>query len=273
MRQPTETLQNPRNYLIGLSRTNEFIEARRQGDPLPTAMAAAALKGVELRREAHSGHLDINGNALQLISAIPDFIMSQSELDRIRAQEKQSQKRVSREVKIPHLKNVAFFNHALRETIDNNPRLDATAVHGFILKTGMGMYGSDEVDLKYLSQQSSEAIIGMQEEIVAEQALWLIDDVDDIESASIDDELEGADLMFTYQGQPFCIDVKASATGEQKAWQQWRPGNPLPFWTGVNSNELGNRFRATDIQAQSIADRLEGLLEQNLRFNGNYAIV
>lgn len=113
----------------------------------------------------------------------------------------------------------------------------------------------------------------MHHEIDTEQALWLLDGVDDIESASIDDELEGTDLLFTYHGQPFRIDVKASAIGEQEAWQEWQPGDPLPFWTGIHSSELGNRFRATDQQAQDIADRLEVVLQQNLRFNGKYAIV
>lgn len=273
MRNPPETLPNPRNMLIDLSRTNEFLEARRKGDPLPIAMATAAMRGVELKRQSHSGRLDIEGNALHVISAIPDFIVSQYELDRIRAKEKQSRIKVPRTVKIPHLRNVAAFNHAVRETIDNNPGQDPTALRGFILKTAMGVYKSDEIDLGYLNQQSSEAITGMHHEIDTEQALWLIDGVDDIESASIDDELEGADLLFTYHDQPFRIDVKASATGKQEAWQEWQPGDPLPFWTGINSTELGNRFRPTDQQAQAIAARLEGMLQQNLRFHGNYAIV
>jgi hypothetical protein len=273
MRKTTETLQNPRDYLIGLSRTNEFIEARRQGDAVPIAMAAAAFRGVESMREAHNGRLDINGNALNLISTLPDFIGGQHELDRIHAKEVRSRTTVPREVKIPYLKKVIPFNHAIRETIDENPQLDATDVHAFIIKTAMGVYKTDEIDFSYLSQQVSNRIIGMHEEIDTEQALWQIDGVDDIENADIDDELEGTDLSFTYQGQPYRIDVKASSAKEQKAWQHWQQGDPLPFWTGINRHELGNQFRANDQQLEIITGRLQDLLDNNLRSDRNYAIV
>jgi hypothetical protein len=273
MRNPPETLQNPRDILIGLARTNEFLEARRRGAPLPSAMAAAAMRCVEVKRQAHHGRLDIEGNALDLISTIPDFIDGRYELDRINERERRSRVKVPRSVKIPHLEKVIAFDHALRETIDNNPRQDPKALHGFIARAASGVYRSDELDFNYLNQATSECITGMHHEIDTEQALWLIDGVEDIENADTAAELEGIDLSFTYHRKPFSIDVKASAVREQEAWKQWEPGDALPFWTGINSSELGNRFRPTDQQAQAIAARLEGLLQQNLRFDGNYAIV
>lgn len=266
-------LPEPRTCLSELGRSDTFLEARGHGEPIPQAISKAALHQTVVVREAQNGRLDVHVNALNIISCLPDFLQGQLELDRIYEKEQRSGLVVPRRVKVPHLKKVIPFNHAIRETIDDNPRLNSDDLRGFILKTGMGMYHPSDLDIEYLRQACSERIAAMQAEIFTEQALWHVPGVDDIENADTADELDGIDLRCTYEGEDFSIDVKSTRRQEQEAWKHWVEGDAIPFWTGLSLDELGRHFRAKEDQISTIAQRLEDRLRQNLRTDGDYGIV
>lgn len=259
MNNVTNKLENPRHYFSQIARTNEFLEGRKNGLALPEAMASVALKLVDLQREKHSGHLDVHGNARNIIARLPDYIEGQHELDKVRLREDRTGSWAPREQKIPHLTKAIEFNHAIRETIDSNPALSTNDVLRFITRAHMGL-SKDMGETRYIQEQVRGVLVGMQHEIAVEQALWSLEGTDNIQEASLADELKGIDIKLDYFGKPVDIDVKAGRMGETKAWEKWKPGKPLPFWSGLDADELGTRFRANDSQVEVVKARLTSLL-------------
>lgn len=155
---------------------------------------------------------------------------------------------------------VIEFNHAIRSIIDRSPSLTRQELLTRISDIAAHMVPN------FLANDFRgnvrAVVVGMQQEIFTEQALWSIPDVEVDDEVSVEDELHGVDIRFHYKGKPYAIDVKSSPESVAEAEANSRQSDTnILFWTGLRGHEIGEAFRPNKEQEATIRERLMSLLE------------
>jgi len=227
------------------------------------AIGAAAL-GFVAEREAVSEYLDLDVQAVRMIGLLDDFASGEHALDMIRERSAAGE-RVSREERVAEVTKTVRFNHALRELIDTNQKLTLREIERFVGATSLELYDSkDERD--YLLNKLRQCMVGMQHEVVAEQALWTIDGVEDVIHAGVEDELRGIDLKVVYNGLPINLDIKASKRAEEAATmksQGYRRSSVI-VWSGTTSTDLNGHFRGDADTVAAVRRHMLAALDQGV---------
>lgn len=256
---PKETPKPPgtRDILQRLMRQQAFmfdyatVQATHDPERAPRlswSIGATARKLVERQAKRNGGYLDYEHSMLQIISLIPSTVDAMAVVNA-------EPGRYEYEGILQAKRSLVKFNHAIRWIVDSSPWLTRSRLHSSITEAAPLMIPTQKS--KAFQEQLRASITGMQQEIFTEQALWSIDGVEVDEEVSIDDDLQGIDIRFSYNGRPFELDVKS---------REQRPGEHLPdnttrFWTGLNGYELGDHFRANEEQLAIIRNRLMTVID------------
>lgn len=250
----TNTIHNPKVYLDALTSSDVFREERPKHPKARDALGSTALRYFENKDKVSEYH-DVHTLAVALIGKLDSFKQARRSLEshfegesKLNYQERQACKR-----------DIVGYNHTIREIIDNNPAMTANEIVDFVAATEM-LVGSP-ADSRYVTNATREIMTGMQHEIVVEQAVGSMPGTDFID-ATIEDDLNGIDVSFRLDGIRYDLDVKASHMGVEKKLSQnnGHKSKVVPFWTGLEPGELGNKFRATNEQVNRVRSRLEAQL-------------
>ncbi len=255
------SIRPPRQYFDAIRRSDRFLEEKsksRDSDSERRAIGATALHFVA-GREAVSKYLDLDVQAIRLIGLLDDFVTAEHGMQDIKARVRDGE-RVKRSERIPHLTEVIKFNHAFRDLIDTNQGLTVAEIERFIGAATLEMFDSKQ-ERDFVLNELRLITIGMQHEIVAEQALWTIDGVEDVIHADIEDEMVGIDLKVVYNGTVVNLDIKSSQRTAEAAQLKSRGSNTQIVWSGVNTHELNGKFRAEPNKVADAADYLQNVLD------------
>jgi hypothetical protein len=243
----TETTTSPLEtshivHKVGTSK--EYAKARNEAEALDLddsgrrraaiRMAATALSG-----EQASGYLTPDGHAMNITARLTDFSESIRELHTLQEQD------ASHEEKLPALRRLAEFNHAVKNMVDANPSLSFDEVLTFIMSMNQSINGLKSSDSQF-EYEVTNILVGMRHEIAFEQMLGYMPDVE-YKEATIEDDLVGADIFISINGSAMVpIDIKASQkTVQRKRDEQIQHGytpNHI-VWSQVTNDEFGGSFR------------------------------
>lgn len=273
MSTPTRTLRPPKTFINGLEKTDEYLHMRARHRNRRKAIGHAAtihaerMKSSEIKNPSEL----LDRQALTLLATLPKFVVAQHELDKLRDQERKRGRKYPREVRLPHIKSVIKYNHALRELVDTFPDLNADNIRRFSAAAMLDLGTPEEAE--YCAERTREALHGMRYEIGLEQVLWHIEDVEDISHATEEQELSGIDLIVTYRGHKLYLDAKASEFGEQKTiatrhsfqrahhMTEADEDGGFPVWCGLNEEDFDGGFRAREARAGEEAARVQQILD------------
>lgn len=268
------TLRHPKSFINGLERTDEFLGQLAKGKSRPKSIghAAAQLHDRMAGAETKTSESELDRLGVKLIATLPGFVEAQHALDNIKDQQRRQGHNFAPGVKLPHLKAAIPFNHALRDMVDSFPWVDVDSIKSFAETVMLDLGGSAEAD--YCSVETGKVLYGMQHEIGLEQILWQIDDVEDVQHATEEQELEGIDLIVTYKGNPLYLDAKATPQGADKATAdrefsmqqrgitEAEASGGFPVWTGLSDDDFGGKLRIDNETAKAQAPRMRAILEE-----------
>lgn len=270
------TLRNPQSFINGLEKTNEFLGHLAKGKSRPVSIghAATILHERMESREVHTTESKLDSFGVKIIAELPRFIEAQRALDKIRADRKKGHI-VSSLVSTAHVRAILPYNHALRDLIDWFPEASPDNVGLFVFAAARDINGP--VDADYCRNETRNVLHGMQHEVGLEHILWQIEDVEDVQHATEEQELEGIDLVVTYHGQTICLDAKATEFGESNAlseraaYMQSRGlaeasmDDGYPIWTGLDEADFKGGFRIDDATAKAHAPEIQEILDDILK--------
>jgi len=196
-------------------------------------IAATALKG-----EQKSDYLTPEGHAMNITAQLTTFGDAVQELEAL------NQYQARHSEKIPALKKVAEFNHAVKAMIDTNPSLKFGEVLSFILS--MNQQVNRAHNGPAFEYQVRSILVGMRHEIAVEQMLGYMPDVEYRET-TVDEDLKGADIFVSINGSPMtAIDIKASYETAQRAKMKAAENgydSSHIVWSHINDDDFGASFR------------------------------
>lgn len=271
------SLRHPQSFINGLEKTNEYLGYLAKGKGRLASIGQAATLHHERMKNAEAQNLEnqLDRSALRIISTLPRFVAAQHALDKIRDDERKRGHKFPRSVRLPHLKAVIPYNHALRDLVDSFPGVDAASIKRFSA-TAMLDLGSPS-EAAYCSERTREALYGMQHEIGLEQILWQIEEVEDVQHATEEQELSGIDLVVTFRDRTLYLDSKASEFGQKSAlasreaymhdrgMSETENTSGYPIWTGLQDDDFKGGFRIDNETAQAQAPGIKAILDELYR--------
>lgn len=256
MERPTPRLRNPQEIYSALSRTNMALH---MGE------TAAALTIAEARRSERLSHADRETSELTIIGLLPGFIAQAARMNR-------SGDTMSRAEKVESLRTgIMPFNNALRELIDANSRLKMDEVLHFISTATLENHNANIA--AFATAESRKILHGMRQERAAENVFWQIDGVENVRQASPEEDINGTDLIVTYEGADMPFDIKSSqirADGKNADRSFYRNHSPsIGLYSGFNTEDFGNGFTVSPEATAAQIERYEAVLrhERNLFVN------
>ena len=264
MTAPHRPIRPPRQYFDAIRRSDQYMAERSRlndSEHDRRAIGATALRFVA-EREAESPYLDLDVQAVRIIGLLDDFMTGEHALDLMQDRMRDGE-RISRDERRAEVKKTVKFNHALRELIDTNQRLTLREIEQFVGAASMELYDSEQ-EREYLLNKLRMCMVGMQHEVVAEQALWTIDGVEDVIHADVEDELRGIDLKVIYHGRGVNLDIKASQRAADMAAMkaQGHRQSSVIVWTGTTSTHLNGHFRGDDETVATVRGNMQSALDQ-----------
>ena len=211
--------------------SHELDESERRRRAI--RIAATALKG-----EQKSDHLTPEGHAMNITAQLTTFGDAVQELEEL------NQYQARHSEKVPALKKVAEFNHAVKGMIDANPSLKFGEVLSFILS--MNQQVNRTQNGPQFEYQVRSILVGMRHEIAVEQMLGYMPDVEYRET-TVDEDIKGADIFVSINGSPMtAIDIKASYETAQRARMKAAVNgydSSHIVWSHINDEDFGTSFR------------------------------
>jgi len=276
MNKKPHQLRHPQSFINGLERTDKFLEELQGGEERKIAIGRAAAFHHERMSQTESltPEARLDRFAVRLIATLPAFIEARHALDEMEEQERETGRKVDRRKRIPYIKDSIPYNHALRDLIDEFPDLTPENIVRFSEIAMLDIGNADEA--RYSREHTRRHLHGMQHEIGLEQIAWQIDEVEDVRHATEEEELNGIDLVITYNGIELPVDAKASEVGEKKALferekylashnlTESKYGRGYPIWTHIEHEDFGGGFRISDERAATLAPRVKATLDQFL---------
>lgn len=267
------TLRHPQSFINGLEKTDEFLGDLSRGKSRRASIGhAAALHHERMSRiEVQTPESKLDQAAVRILASLPPFIDAQRALDRLEDEERHTGHRLPKNIRLPHLKAVIPYNHALRDLIDSFPGVDAASISRFSGAAMLDLGGAS--DAQFAEAQTRELLHGMRHEIGLEQILWQIDEVGDITPATEEQELIGIDLVVEYKGITISLDAKASRLGAQKAVQAHEAylrnhhmteaddRGGYPVYTGLTDEDFHGGFRIDQTKAEACAPAIKQVLD------------
>lgn len=203
-----------------------------------------------------SGYRTPDGDVFNLIAHLDSFYQAQQVLARLESEK--DFRHVRRNERIPHLKDVVQFNHALREVIDNHPALKFTDILNFMTEMHTAVSGPDTQ--KQFYTDAREALDGMRHEIGFEQILGVLPDLD-YREASVEEDIYGADIVVTVDDTEIPIDIKASP--RTAAFKREKSHHPERIvWSQLNFEDFNGGMRIPRQLAEKKAPALRAELER-----------
>lgn len=225
---------------------------------------------------------ELTAHQLQLLGTMNPFIHASIELDEMRDGHRHYDKRRARELKT----DLISFNHALKDLIDTQPNVTPGDILHFAQNSQNAM--GDHKAAVASGPLIREALVGMQHESGAEQILWNIEGVSDIESKParkpgesleayrsrcVDEELHGTDLWVNYNNQWISVDIKASEmsaiNGQRKVIEH--NGDGIVLWSQLDLEDFNGTFRIPARLAEQKAPAMERELQRALAESPEYA--
>jgi len=229
--------------------TPEYREARNDEHPTPLVIQLASRALTEAATNQESGYRNKDGDVFNVISHMESFAEGQFALDEEKAGLTQLSGMERREAKLA----VVGFNHAIKELISNNPKLQFTEVVDFVSTMYRRTHVEEMMSLPKEQQAAqfhnfSEAVKasvhGMRNEVGYEQIIGELQrqdvDVDYTSDVATEDDLRGADMFITLDGIRFPVDIKASYESAQRENAR---GRHSVVWSHLEYEDFGNQFR------------------------------
>lgn len=106
--------------------------------------------------------------------------------------------------------------------------------------------------IRYTIDRTKAVVNGMRHEIAAESVLSWLRGVDEINSAGIEDEIEGKDIILNYRGRILALDIKSSKDSALNAMMNRRGRDKsVPIWSGFSNRDFGDNLILTNEQLHS----------------------
>lgn len=273
MSKPVHHLRPPQSYIHGLEKTNEYLDLLGQGKERTIALGHVAGMFADrmARAEEQSTEQRLNRCAVNILSALPDFIHARHALDAIQDEERKFGRKLSRQ-KRPFKEASISYNHAIHELIDVAPDIKPADIKAFAFEATLTM--ADPSEAKFCAQETQGLLHSIQQEIGLEQILWHVDGVEDVVHGSKEDEFNAGDLIVIYRGMRLLVDAKSSHAFAEKALMErtaYAERNKIseannkdgyPIWTGLDIADFGGTFRIPDRLAAKKAPRVAAILER-----------
>lgn len=239
----TTHIQSSNEYLAVLARDRDELRELPISERVATALGRAADVMVHnYRVENQTTYLD---ERHQLLALLPTISPAAEAMSIVNSPD------VSKEAIDQAKEALIQFNHGVRLIIDASPSMPRDELLSTIDQLALQVLPTG--NYRTFTREIRQRVIGMQQEIFTEQALWTIPGVDVHEEVSVNDELRGVDIRFSYDRNDYEMDVKSR---EEYETAEIDSSGRFRFWTGLSGYELGESFRANDEQLATIRDRL-----------------
>ena len=244
-------LQNPRRFTETIARSDMFLDANTKEN---LSQSERLHLGIRLGSQALSETLSHEAKAdslvYRLISTINDYAKSQATLN------EQKEKYASRMERLPHLRKVIEFNHAVKDLVNYEPTLAFNDLLSFITSFYAGTNHESPEQISWFESHVRASLDGMRHELAYEQILGqaqlLNDDLEYDENTTVDDELHGVDYYIKYGEKKFGIDIKSSHKSCENARQ--KSNNPeFIVWSHLSWEDFENTFRISTQLAKNKA--------------------
>jgi hypothetical protein len=256
---------NPSDYIEKIMTSEAYAAPmdEMRGGPKPDAESFAIKHGLIISQaaealaresESQSGRKTFEGQILDVISHLPQFMQSQIALNKMR------ESHASYREKAPHLDTVVRLNHSLKELVDTNPLLQFSQVLRFLNQMNAAINGKGHSEL--FTYEARSILVGMRHEIAVEQMLGTMPDVE-YQDTDLASDLKGSDIFVSINGSPYVpIDVKASFVSAEKAKQKaaaygYNPN--LIIWSQLYEEDFGDSFR---IPHETVMERKDRVYDQ-----------
>lgn len=220
-------------------------------------MAANILKDAK-----PSGYLTAEGHAFNVTAQLTTFSDSIHEIHQLRADH------APHSEKLPALRHIAEFNHAVKDMVNSNPSLGFAEVLSFITDMNRNVNGN-RAGGRHFDDEIRGVLVGMRHEIAVEQMLWHMPGVT-YREATTEEDLKGADIFVSVDGSPMMpFDIKSSREKAERsraaAIQSGFDGNHI-VWSHIDDSDFNGTFRISDEVAKA---RSEGL-HKDFTYAANY---
>lgn len=182
-----------------ISTSPDYIRARnviekqqvpeKQRIPTAVRMAATALRG-----KRPGEHLTLQEHSYNITAQLTTIEDTFIRLDQL------NDRKARRTEKLPSIRKVAEFNHAVKDLIDENPRLQYGEVMGFMRTMNQRIHGrhGDRV----FHEGIRDVLNGMRQELAAEQILGQIDNLE-YHHPTVEEDVNGGDFFVSLDGSDF----------------------------------------------------------------------
>lgn len=254
----THSHLDPRHHVDAIKSTDEYRTTLQEvpGEVLNPKQKLqrrnkAIARSAQALAEFHtseSGYQSPEGTRYELISQLEPFYHAQVTLNQLRSQGHRLGQRVPRETKLPYLKIVTRFNHALKEVLDNDSSLMFDDLLLFMTRMYAGANGVETA--QEFHDEARGAMDGMRHEIGAEQIVGVLGL--DYDEASVDDDLKGVDRFIHIDGEIVPIDFKASENKTERARRKsFHPEHIV--WSQLHDADFQGGFRISNEVAHAKA--------------------
>lgn len=227
-----------------LNRSDEALAERAKRPLGGVAVGAVASVRAQSIKEGNHGYDNSESRQLRLVAMMTDFAEAQLTLDEYRGS-------MSRTEIVKTLEPIITYNHVLREMIDTEQYSTVSEILRFV--GGSLLYLGFEQDvIRYTIDRTKAVVNGMRHEIAAESVLSWLRGVDEINSAGIEDEIEGKDIILNYRGRILALDIKSSKDSALNAMMNRRGRDKsVPIWSGFSNRDFGDNLILMNEQLHS----------------------
>lgn len=200
-----------------------------------------------------SGYIDTEGQFYSLISTLQPFLEANKSIDQA-----VNDGTYARNNYLEEVGKTIDFNTALRTVIDHNFQLPRTNLQHFLESTFITSYGSK--DSEYFAQLVKRHLTGMMHEVGFEQIINEIEGVTDYRTATKEEDLQGIDMIVTYNGREIPLDIKSNkdrAEAVNAARSAYRDRSTYAIWSGLRSDSFTDTFALKNGIAQQRATVVE----------------
>lgn len=253
-------LKDPRSVIDRIVKSDEFVhnsslrsQIGRKGFEL--TLSETAISRAERFTNEHNGYATLDVLQERLIGLLPTFIDAQVELNRGNLHPARAG---------ALLREIMIFNHTIGDIIEMAPNARMSDLMKFI--KGAAMFSLADVDrARILDRECRIVIHGFRNEIGAEAVLWLVDGVEDVQKATVEQELRHVDRVVTYRGEELYLDVKSNEADARHANRMMRDVRTRAIWSGFTAEDFGDKLSLPmDIIEQEVPyyqDMLEDMLD------------
>ena len=244
MNKKIDKLPNGQEIVDTISRSNEHLETIGDRSAYRVHLGALALTADKLadsQVESNRGYETNESRQYRLIGALPNWLRAEHNLSTRR-------KNMDRQEYVESMSSVIEFNHILREIIDTETYTRMTEVTGFVSEVLLSARVSGST-IKYATQSLVSVLDGMRHEIASESVLSDLPGVEDIRGAdTIEEEMRGMDIIFTYEGTQLALDIKSTQRAADEANHKSRGSNYYAIWSGFTWDDFGDSLLPTKEQ-------------------------